>query len=93
MERWTFDSQATDKPVNGRPDNLYEALPTDGGERGRHWEGHTRESSLYTRAAMRPGATVAIVAALTLGFAALATARRAGLQPLNKPTSRLRKEE
>lgn len=90
MERWTFDSQATDKPVNGRPDNLYEPLLADGGERGRHWEGHTRESSVYTRAALRPGATAAVVAGLTLGLWALAVARRAGV---NNTRSRLREKD
>ena len=76
MERWTFDSQATDKPVNGRPDNLYEPLPADGGERGRTWEGHTRESSLYTRAALHPRATAAVIGALALGLGAATVARK-----------------
>ena len=75
MERWTFDSQRTDKPVDGRPDNLYEPVASDGGERGRNWGGHTRESSIYTRVALHPGATVALVAGLALGVAA--GARRA----------------
>ena len=76
MERWTFDSQLTDKPVNGRPDNLYEPVPADGGERGRNWEGHTRRSSIYTRAALHPRATAALVAALALGFGTAAVRRR-----------------
>jgi NAD(P)-dependent dehydrogenase (short-subunit alcohol dehydrogenase family) len=81
MERWTFDSQRTDKPVNGRPDNLYEPVPTDGGERGGNWEGHTRESSVYTRAALYPGATVALIPGVALGLGAAAAARRAGARP------------
>jgi hypothetical protein len=78
MERWTFDSQGTDKPVDGRSDNLYDPVPTDGGERGRNWEGHTRESSVYTRAALHPRASAAIIAAVALGVAAVAAGRRAG---------------
>jgi NAD(P)-dependent dehydrogenase (short-subunit alcohol dehydrogenase family) len=77
MERWTFDSQQTDKPVNGRPDNLYQPVPADGGERGRNWEGHTRASSMYTRAALHPRRTVAVIAGLALGVGAAAAARRA----------------
>lgn len=78
MERWTFNSQWTNKRVNGRPDNLYEPVTTDGGERGRNWDGHTRESSVYTRAALHPRATAAVIAALALSFGAAAAARRAG---------------
>jgi hypothetical protein len=78
MERWRFDSQHTDKPVNGRrPDNLYQPVPADGGERGRNWEGHTRESSVYTRAALHPRTTAAVIAGLALGVGATAAARRA----------------
>jgi hypothetical protein len=76
MERWTFDSQATDKPVGGRPDNLYAPVMDDGGERGRNWDGHTRESSLYTRAALRPAAAAAVIAGVALGFGALRFSRR-----------------
>ena len=70
MERWTFDAQRTEKPVNGRPDNLYEPVANDGGERGRNWSGHTRRSSLYTRAFLHPGAAAAVaVITIGLGFA------------------------
>lgn len=78
MERWAFDSQGTDRPVNGRADNLYDPLPTDGGERGRNWEGHTRESSVYTRAALHPRASAAVIAAVAFGVGAVAATRRAG---------------
>jgi short-subunit dehydrogenase len=82
MERWTFDSQQTDKPVNGRPDNLHIPVATDGGERGTNWDGHTRESSLYTRAALHPGPTAALIVAVALGLlGAAATARHAGTRP------------
>ncbi len=76
MERWTFDSQDTGRPVNGRPDNLYEPVPADGGERGRTWRGHTRKSSVYTRAALHPRATAAVFAALAIGFGAAAVRHR-----------------
>jgi NAD(P)-dependent dehydrogenase (short-subunit alcohol dehydrogenase family) len=82
MERWTFDAQRTDKPVNGRPDNLYEPVPTDGGERGRNWKGHTRESSAYTRAALHPRASAAVIAAVAVAIGAAAAARRAKARSL-----------
>ena len=64
MERWTFDSQTTGIPANGRPDNPYAPVADDGGERGRNWNGHTRASSVYTRAFLRPYAALAIGAGL-----------------------------
>jgi short-subunit dehydrogenase len=64
MERWTFDSQMTDRPAGpGRADNLYAPLERDGGERGANWTGHTRASSMYTRAMLHPLATAGIIAA------------------------------
>lgn len=80
MERWTFDSQRTDMATNGRPDNLYAPVADDGGERGRNWKGHTRESSIYTRAALNPGGASAIVAGLAVatGVALAARSRRTG---------------
>ena len=76
MERWTFSSQATDKPAGGRPDNLYAPVTADGGERGRNWSGHTRHSSVYTRAALHPHAAGAAIAALAVGVGAAVAARR-----------------
>ncbi len=71
MERRTFDSQMTDVPVQpGRRDNLYEPVADDGGVRGKNWKGHTRRSSVYTRAMLHPrdaliaGAAVAVLGAL-----------------------------
>jgi len=69
MERWTFDSQKTDRPVDGRPDNLYRPVAQDGGERGRNWRGHTRRSSIYTKAALHPAATALLVALAGVGMA------------------------
>jgi NAD(P)-dependent dehydrogenase (short-subunit alcohol dehydrogenase family) len=76
MERWTFDSQRTDKPANGRPDNLYEPVADDGGERGRNWSGHTRRSSVYTKAFLHPRATLVSLAAVIAGVAAAGAAGR-----------------
>src|SRR5918998_4382330 len=75
MERWTFDSQRTDKPVNGRPNNLYEPVADDGGERGRNWGGHTRESSVYTKAALHPARAAGVAAVLVGAAAVYAVAR------------------
>ncbi len=75
MERWTFESQLTATPASGRPDNLYEPVADDGGERGRNWSGHTRASSIYTRAFLHPRAAAAVCGGLALSLAA-AIARR-----------------
>jgi NAD(P)-dependent dehydrogenase (short-subunit alcohol dehydrogenase family) len=72
MERWTFDAQRTNQPVNGRSDNLYEPVPNDGGERGRTWRGHTRRTSMYTRAFLRPYAAL-LWGGVTLCLAMAAT--------------------
>ena len=77
MERWTFDSQRTDMPVNGREDNLYEPVAHDGGERGRNWSGHTRGSSLYTRAFLHPVAALAMLGGTALSLGAAVAAKRA----------------
>jgi NAD(P)-dependent dehydrogenase (short-subunit alcohol dehydrogenase family) len=73
MERWTFDSQRTDMPTGGRPDNLYQPVPDDGDERGQNWNGHTRETSLYTRAFLHPNVATALVAgaAVLVGLAGM----------------------
>jgi short-subunit dehydrogenase len=81
MERKTFDSQKTDQPVaDGRRDNLYEPVEHDGGERGRNWQGRTKSTSLFTKAALHPRAASAVVGAglaLTAGVLAVRKARRA----------------
>jgi short-subunit dehydrogenase len=72
MERWTFDAQKTDVPAApGRRDNLYAPIGQDGGERGQTWLGHTRASSVYTVAMLRP-ATAAGIAAATVVLAGAA---------------------
>ncbi|MGH7504786.1 MAG: SDR family oxidoreductase, partial [Longimicrobiales bacterium] len=70
MERSTFDSQKTDRPIGDRPDNLYAPVAFDGGERGNNWNGRTRSTSLYTRTALHPraaGAATALGAGVLLG--------------------------
>jgi NAD(P)-dependent dehydrogenase (short-subunit alcohol dehydrogenase family) len=79
MERDTFESQRTDEPAIGRPDNLYAPVDNDGGERGRHWTGHTRRFSLYTRSALHPRATLAVVGGLATALAVILRARRQAL--------------
>jgi NAD(P)-dependent dehydrogenase (short-subunit alcohol dehydrogenase family) len=73
MERWTFNAQRTIHTTNGRADNLYKPVAFDGGERGRTWTGHTRRTSIYTRALLYPRVALAIAAGLAAAFA-LATA-------------------
>lgn len=64
MERWTFESQQTDTPASpGRRDNLYSPVANDGGERSHTWRGHTRGSSVYTKAMLHPAAAAGIAAA------------------------------
>ncbi|HJU90033.1 MAG TPA: SDR family oxidoreductase [Gemmatimonadaceae bacterium] len=75
MERTTFESQKTDKPTIDRPNNLYESVEADGGERGSNWSGRTKETSLYTAAALHPGIT-AVAAGVGLGLLAGAVVRR-----------------
>ena len=86
MERWTFDSQRTNTPTFGRPDNLYEPVEDDGGERGRNWTGHTRMTSVYTKAMLHPRLTTALVAAMVT--AALAMRSRIGQTPAGAESDR-----
>jgi hypothetical protein len=71
MERTTFDSQQTEWPTNGRADNVHAPVADDGGERGRNWAGHTRETSLYTRAFLHPRAAALIAASAMIALAAI----------------------
>ena len=54
MERTLFAAQRTTMPLEQRPDNLYEPVSHDGGERGRNWKGRTKKTSAYTFAALHP---------------------------------------
>ena len=77
MERWTFDGQKTDTPARpGRADNLYTPVEDDGGERGRNWDGHTRRSSVFTRAMLHPGRATALAAAALVGISVAAAGLR-----------------
>jgi NAD(P)-dependent dehydrogenase (short-subunit alcohol dehydrogenase family) len=62
MEKKLFAAQGTDRPLAGRPDNLYEPVADDGGERGKHWDGRTIGTSLYTAAVVRPERARALMA-------------------------------
>jgi NAD(P)-dependent dehydrogenase (short-subunit alcohol dehydrogenase family) len=76
MERTTFESQSTDQPIAGdRPDNLYRPVADDGGERGATWTGHTRRSSVYTTAFLRPRLTATAALVGVAAGVALAVAR------------------
>jgi NAD(P)-dependent dehydrogenase (short-subunit alcohol dehydrogenase family) len=79
MERSTFESQKTDQSVAAaRPDNLYEPVEHDGGERGRNWKGRVHSRSIQTAAALHPAVSAAIATALILvGLAAVAARHRA----------------
>ena len=81
MERWTFDSQRTERPTNGRADNLREPVTDDGGERGRNWAGHVRRSSIYTKAALYPARAAAIAGVLAGAAIAYAVARKSVPRP------------
>lgn len=81
MKRWTFTAQRTDTPVGGRPDNLHAPVADDGGERGRNWKGHTRATSLYTRAALHPFALTAAAGLAGLALVAGTKRSRAARRP------------
>jgi len=71
MERHLFEAQQTGIPVaRVRPDNLFEAVEHDGGERGRTWRGRTKGTSVYTAAALRPRLAAATLVGLALVMAA-----------------------
>ena len=75
MERWTFDAQRTTHAINGRANNLYEPVVHDGGERGRNWTGHTRRTSLYTRALLYPRAAAGVAGGLAAALGLVVAAR------------------
>ena len=76
MERSTFQSQKTDRPVTaGRPDNLYAPVEHDGGERGKNWTGRVHKRSMQTAAALHPGVTAAVITLLLGAGLAGAVAR------------------
>src|SRR5919202_861737 len=78
MERTTFESQKTDKPVSDtRRDNLSQPLEHDGGERGHNWTGRVKHSSAYTAAVLHPGTATLAAAGVGLVVAAGIRALRA----------------
>jgi NAD(P)-dependent dehydrogenase (short-subunit alcohol dehydrogenase family) len=79
MERSTFEAQQTDRPVtNGRPDNLFQPVTHDGGERGRSWRGRVHARSLQTAAALHPSVATGVAVALVAAGVAAATVRFRG---------------
>lgn len=87
MERNTFESQQSDIPISEtRPDNLYEHVPDDGGERGRNWEGRVVERSMYTASVLHPRKALAIAAAA--GLAAFTGVRLSRSAPNGRPDER-----
>jgi short-subunit dehydrogenase len=77
MERWMFKGQRTNVPASpDRPHNLYEPVEEDGGERGRNWQGRTRNSSLYTSASLHPIINAGTMVVLA-GMMAVVSRRRA----------------
>jgi NAD(P)-dependent dehydrogenase (short-subunit alcohol dehydrogenase family) len=82
MERHVFDAQKARRAATSeRPSNLHAPLPSDGGARGRIWKGHTRRSSVYTKAVLHPAAAlvsglVAAAGVATMLRAATAATRR-----------------
>ena len=76
MERWTFDSQRTDKPVNNRPDNLYEPVRRTAVSEGQTGKVIRAKAACIHAAALHPRATVAIVAAVAVGLGVIAAVRR-----------------
>jgi NAD(P)-dependent dehydrogenase (short-subunit alcohol dehydrogenase family) len=79
MERTTFEAQQTERPVvAGRPDNLYEPVEHDGGERGKNWSGWVHPHSLQTAAALHPARARVVAALVAAGVVALAARHRNG---------------
>jgi NAD(P)-dependent dehydrogenase (short-subunit alcohol dehydrogenase family) len=78
MERALFDSQKTDRPIFGRPDNLFGPVAHDGGERGHNWMGRTIRRSASTSAALHPKIARAALLTAAAAFAVAAYAGTAG---------------
>ena len=69
LEATMFDLQKTDEPRAARQRNSLHAPSRDGDERG-GYPGHVAESSIYTKASLRPWLVGAVVAGAGLVFAA-----------------------
>jgi NAD(P)-dependent dehydrogenase (short-subunit alcohol dehydrogenase family) len=82
MEWSTFEAQKSDLPLaDARPDNLYDPVEHDGGERGRNWTGRVHARSYQTLAALHPVGTAGLVGLLVAG-GVLAMAGRRGARIL-----------
>lgn len=77
MERSTFEAQMSDLSLgDARPDNLYQPVEHDGGERGRNWTGRVHVRSLQTSAALHPAGTARLVGLLVAGGILAVAGRR-----------------
>ena len=74
MESMLFEQQKSGIPEEPRPDGLYDATE-DPRERGRY-DGHTQETSFYTKASMHPLMTGALMLAVGLAATSLVRSRR-----------------
>lgn len=82
MEATMFDQQRSDEPAQARPrDTLYRPRQGDVDEEG-SYPGHVMQSSVYTRAALRPSLTKLGLGALGVGLAVAV-----GTEMLRKPGS------
>lgn len=76
MEAMLFDQQQRDEPENMRSDGLYSAT-NDPRERG-PYSGYVNETSFYTKAAIHPVMTGAVLLAVGLAATQLVRGRREG---------------
>lgn len=74
MEATLFDQQKRDEPEHARPDGLYDAT-NDPRERG-PYPGYVNETSFYTKAAIHPVMTGAVLLAVGLAASQLVRNRR-----------------
>ncbi len=73
MERTMFAAQRSSRPSPARRhDNLWAPMDSDGATVRGGWRGTTHETSLYTTAALHPGATALAAAGLGIAIAAIA---------------------
>ena len=74
MKRFMFDQQRSDRPARDRSQNSLHGPGPDLQER-QGYEGHVFESSVYTKAAMHPKASIALMAAAGFAIGALLRSR------------------
>ena len=77
MEATMFDLQKSDEPRPPRKEDSLHTPMQDGAERG-GYPGHVAESSIYTKASLRPWLMGAVLAGAGLVFAATRKSARVG---------------